>query len=995
MDQTIRTANDNSATIRVASQVKPSLDQTYRPDNGGPTQTDIASDFIIKGKVYRCVKCLSDNSGEAQVFLVTCDQGEMVLKIYYPNFTIKKTLLRIIQSFGMETIVKIYDYGKTYVDGKNRDYELMEFLRGGTLNDYDLDGDFNQFRRIALQAAAALAYCHNSNIIHKDIKPGNFFFRDEKHQEVVLGDFGISSVIDSDERVHKTTQARTPVYAAPEMYNDVIDGEVEITPSVDFYSLGITLMTLWLGENPMSQNERVMMRKKNEGRLPRINELPDRVKMIVQGLTAVNPQNRWGYEQVERWFLGENVEVDISSPILKYRSFIVDPEKNIVADNVHELIPLLLDNERLAISYLYNGRISGWLEQCGNVKLSSAVKDIVVNRYPVDQHAGLMAAIYVMEPTYPYKDLHGNLCDDLHSVGISVLSYQEEYALALSNPNDNLYLYLESHSKANVDRLRSYFKRDKAFDGRVSILRLVYEIDKDIPFLAQYPSSTMSEIVHSYGYEDCSDDAWIALTDGRLLSWMYCHEDRMACEALRIMTNGQKPSRSLGYKVLYNIDRDAAFDLREADTPYRVGELLCQQMKEWQYLKEKEFNEKIADYADPNGRFAYFAQLHGWFEQLNQARACFDMKSEENTERLGAYDLRTAAYRFCRILGARPTYLLEDGLELVDVVTIDKIGRRPELAAEMKRGSLSQWLSIFYHEDPAKDFSETYSYERSLESWIIKLGEIDPNQPHFKRFGNAKEETAAKYMDVRKGYYKAKGKEKRWRIIFYSLCAVWAVLLLLCGIPEGMPATVDHAATGRIFLLTHSGLTITLPLGGMMAVIIGTRAYFKGYGFVFSCLWGLLGILSSYIPIMILKYVNNTSPNLFILAIIVITIIYMVICHFTDFRSDTKDENLLISEIMDDDIKSTLLEPLYYTFKERKYKFKGSNFGLLDDVTNQIRSLSGESVLHYILWSAMIGVLLMELIMFSPKLLDVKNPNLDSWKLKPQAVMKQIQKDVE
>jgi serine/threonine protein kinase len=84
------------------------------------------------------------------------------------------------------------------------------------------------------------------------------------------------------------------------MYNDVIDGEVEITPAVDFYSLGITLMTLWLGENPLSQNERVMMRKKNEGRLPRINELPERVKMIVMGLTAVNPQSRWGYDEVER-----------------------------------------------------------------------------------------------------------------------------------------------------------------------------------------------------------------------------------------------------------------------------------------------------------------------------------------------------------------------------------------------------------------------------------------------------------------------------------------------------------------------------------------------------------------------------------------------------------------------------------------------------------------------------------------------------------------------
>lgn len=982
MDQTIRTIRtpeQNNSTIRVAPAAG---DKTYRPASSEPVQSNASNDFILKGKVYHCIKCLSDNSGEAQVFLVESDGQQLVLKIYYPNFTIKKTLLRIIQSFGMETIVKIYDYGKTYVDGKNRDYELMEYLRGGTLNDYDLDNDFNQFRRIALQAAASLAYCHNSNIIHKDIKPSNFFFRDENHQELVLGDFGISSVLDGDERVHKTTQARTPVYAAPEMYNDVIDGEVEITTSVDYYSLGITLMTLWLGENPLSQNERVMMRKKNEGRLPRINELPDRVKMIVQGLTAVNPQNRWKYEQVERWFLGENVDVDISSPILKYRSFIVDPEKNLVADNVHELIPLLLDNERLAINYLYNGRIAGWLEQCGNVKLSSVVKDIVVNRYPADQHAGLMASIYVMEPTYPYKDLHGNQCDDLHSVSISVLSYQEEYAIALQNPNDTLFLYLESHSKADINRLRSYFS-EKEFEGRVAILRLVYEIDKDIPFLNQYPSSSLQEIVHAFGNEDLPEDAWISLSDGRLLSWMYCHEDRMACEALRILTNGQKSTKSLGYKVLYNIDRDAAFDLREADTPYRVGVLLSQMMKEWQRLPEKEFNEKIKDFSDPNGRFAYFAQLHGWFEQLNHCRACFNLKSPENTDRLGVYDLRTAAYRFCRILGARPTYLLEDGLELVDGLAVDKIGRNAQLAAELKNGSLSQWLSIFYHEDPEKDFSETYSYERCLERWILTLGEIDPKQPYFKRFGTAKEETAAKYSEVRQRYYKAKNKEKTWRMVFYSLCGLWALLLIICGV------------SGRDYLLQHPGMSIVLPLGGMSALIIGTRAYFKGYGFVLSCLWGLLGVISSWIPVFILKYVNGSMPGMFVPAILLLTAVYMAICHFTDFRSDTNSENLLISEVMDDDVKSTLLEPLYYTFKERKFKFKGSNFGLLDDVTNQIRSLSGESVLHYILWSALVGILLMELIVFSPKLLNVNNPNLDSWKLNPSAVVKQLQKDVE
>ena len=985
MDGTIRTPQqNNSSTMRVTtSKPAAAVETTIRPDGNTGGQAGGEVEFLLKGKVYRSIKCLSDNSGEAQVFLVEGSEGQRVLKIYYPNFTIKRTLMRIILNINMEMIVRIDDYGNTYVDGKNRDYELMEYLRGGTLMNYDLNGDFNQFRRIALQAAAALACCHNNNVIHKDIKPSNFFFRDTDHKEVVLGDFGISSVMGGDERLHRTTQARTPVYAAPEMYNDVIDGEVEITPSVDYYSLGITLMTLWLGENPLSQNERVMMRKKNEGRLPRINELPDRVKMIVQGLTAVNPQTRWGYEQVERWFLGEDVEVDISSPMLKYRSFVVDPDRNLIADNVHELIPLLVDNERLAFSYLYNGRIASWLEQCGNVKLSSAVKDIVVNRYPADQRAGLMAAVYVMEPTYPYKDVRGNLCDDVHSAAISVLSYQEDYTMALANPNDTLFLYLDSHSKADVDRLRSYFSKESKMDRRIAILKLVYEIDPDIPFLNRFPSSTVAEIIQSFGYEECTEDEWMSLTDGRFLSWMYSHEDHMACEALRIMTTGKQPSRSLGYKVLYNIDRNAAYDLREADTPFKVGEVLNEQLKTWQDLSDEEFDKQVADYTDPEGRFYYFAHLHGWIEQISQARACFDLKSEENRERLGAYDARTAAYRFCRILGVTPSYLLEDGNELKSGAGVDLAAYRPQMLTAIKQGSLSQWLSVFYHEDPTQDFTEEYSYERKLEEWVIKLGEIDKNHKYYKRFGKAKEETARKYGEVRKGYYKAKAKEKRWRIIYYGLCALFMLALIIFGIED------------RDYLLRNSFTTIALPVGGMTAVIVGLRSYFRGYGFVMCCLWGVLGFLTSYIPITILKSVNNAYPTLFIPVIVVITLIYMLICHLTDYRTDSKGDNQLINEVMQDDIKSTLIEPLYYTFKQKSFRFKGSKFGILDDVTNQVRSISGESVLHYILWSIMVGLLLLEMLLFSTKLLNVGKPDPEKVDISPASVVEQIQKDVE
>jgi len=198
----------------------------------------------------------------------------------------------------------------------------------------------------------------------------------------------------------------------------------------------------------------------------------------------------------------------------------------------------------------------------------------------------------------------------------------------------------------------------------------------------------------------------------------------------------------------------------------------------------------------------------------------------------------------------------------------------------------------------------------------------------------------------------------------------------------------------REYVFSHTLLTISLPLGGMTAIIVGMRAFFRGYGFVLSCLWGLLGYFSSYITVLVLKFVNMNHPSMLVPAIIVITLIYMLICHLTDFRSDSRGDNQLVNEVMEDDIKSELLEPLYYTFKQKSFKFKGSKFNMLDDVTNQIRSISGESVLHYILWSMLLALLVLEMIIISPKLLN-RHPEFGNVKINPTGVIKQLQKDVE
>ena len=61
--------------------------------------------------------------------------------------------------------------------------------------------------------------------------------------------------------------------------------------------------------------------------------------------------------------------------------------------------------------------------------------------------------------------------------------------------------------------------------------------------------------------------------------------------------------------------------------------------------------------------------------------------------------------------------------------------------------------------------------------------------------------------------------------------------------------------------------------------------------------------------------------------------------------------------------------------------------------------LSGNQIgcvlLHYILWSTMVALLLMEMIVFSPKLINRHNPNTENIRVNPAEVVEQIQKDVE
>ncbi len=120
-------------------------------------------------------------------------------------------------------------------------YLIMAYVAGGSLG-RRLDREalpWQEAVRIGDKMAGALAFAHQQDVLHRDIKPDNILLSPEG--EPLLADFGIARHIAATQTAGPATL--TPAYAAPE----VILGRPATSRS-DIYSLGATLFALMAGE---------------------------------------------------------------------------------------------------------------------------------------------------------------------------------------------------------------------------------------------------------------------------------------------------------------------------------------------------------------------------------------------------------------------------------------------------------------------------------------------------------------------------------------------------------------------------------------------------------------------------------------------------------------------------------------------------------------------------------------------------------------------------
>jgi serine/threonine protein kinase len=191
-------------------------------------------------------------------------------------------------------VVRVLEVGTA--DGIS--YELMEYIAGtpARLRAERPDGFRpDEIEALVRGAVQALTDVHAHGIVHRDVKPSNMRMRDNDLRNLVLVDFGIASV--TSRSITVADQSGTTRFMPPEFMS-----ARRVSPAYDWWSLGITLVELISGRPVLHGLRDDLVRERYaQGPLDLSAVTDQYVRMLCQGLLAMNAAERWGAEQVNAW----------------------------------------------------------------------------------------------------------------------------------------------------------------------------------------------------------------------------------------------------------------------------------------------------------------------------------------------------------------------------------------------------------------------------------------------------------------------------------------------------------------------------------------------------------------------------------------------------------------------------------------------------------------------------------------------------------------------
>ena len=832
-----------------------------------------AGDTIsVGGKNYSVTELLGQGT-EGDIYVVHDNDRRYALKLCHHGFHTNTKVMPTLQKLnGKGYITDIIDYGD--------EFELLEFIPGGSAASAGIKGNAQAVLAIAVKTAMTLDRMHKAGILHKDVKPANILIKDKDSLDSVLCDFGIAELLDQNGRC-TTGQLRTPIYASPEMYAEgniiKLTGEVlcELTPKSDFYSLGMTILSLWMGEGAFLSKEGEMAMAKKKGRISVPADMPDPLAKICRGLLIKNPEKRWDFDEIERTLKGENVPVD-EAEIIEDLNITYNASKRQTANSPEELAALMAQDEELAIKYLYRGQIEKWLKPYPELTLE--IQDIVEKRYPKNQKAGLYAAIYTILPDYPFP-LSGISRESGKSVRTSAKTF-----------NDVGDFFNEAiPDSTTVENVCSDMFKEWVRIRNASMANYLPH-GGESPYVMRIRVQMVSPLSDINLRNDPSHPEYAMTQEGigRFLGKVY-HIFWNICEGdlNRVKAIWERPEWA-PYNQTVPADTVACI---AADFLY------------------PENNHFIRDFFDAKGK--RFEQQRNWLLY------CTDRSSNDYKKKAGPkddkYNAQAAWMKVIKGYGVTPEYeLVSSGKKLTSHDDLHSCSKK-ELRTEYEKRGLRGFLAVLHHEDPNADLKPAFAYEKLLKAYLDDLRYIDDDITPVKRFDAAQKDAD---RILASGKSRVRGLSVRslvQRVLTTVLAFIPGLVLLamlVFSIIEMPLVDVSGMNLGKFMWILGLIVAVILFLSGEFDSLLGPIIAGIVVTVVLTLLVKLLGAIILYIYA----------------AVVLAALVYFSIKTLFSVSPYARRARKFTKPGFDEKV----LEPLYYAFSNDAY-FDSSLNGAFND----------------------------------------------------------------
>lgn len=803
------------------------------------------AEFELNGLKYKNEGVLSNSSGEAIVFTVTRGGKKFALKIYYydpdhrPNHAILEKIRQLGDSGLLVNIVSHGEWKNPNTPDEINDYELMDFCEGGSLDGVVMDGNEKALTEVAVKMGAAIDFLSKHGILHRDIKPGNFFYADKDKTQIVLADFGISAECPAGGTC-KIDEMRSPVYASPEFYTNVPGEPAEVGVESDFFSLGVSLLCLWMGKAKLTANESQLLKSKMNETLPMPKDMSPHMTSLIRALTRLKMSDRATFDDIKRWVKGEDLDTGTAQAVNSDFHIVFNSAKNQIASSPSELAHLLLDDKVLGKKYLYSGRITRWLEETGRNEIAVNIEDIVENIYPSNQQAGLLAVAYMLDPSLDYVAPDGNHYSDPAEISKLFLYNNQEMSSEITHSDSNFMVYLralklDKTATAITDYIKSdayKISEEPLLNSYVACLYLALMLDPQMPLSVSTDTEegwedvdTVEEFIAVLHKERRINAInWGIISSPAFVVWLAARNPALAGKVRMLQDKATNDVKSIYYmsqdpeRIVYELDPAMDYwygtDPNEKGRTYsveQIGGMLNDFLNEMQQGNGtvKGFFAQF-EHMD-SSRVGHYLRARGeqYFNFLHWNRYCTDCDDEENKQKAGDYDPVIGTYKsVAGFLGNAPYFTIGNQR----ITTLNELEKFPKKqlspllggkVREMKESGnpaawLDAWIAVFFQENPKLNLSKKFTYEKETAKCVEFISSIDPDNYFAKRYRKAISEIDASAHELKQSDKNIKGKRN-----FFLLSGLVPTIIAFIGSwifsrPEGNPISGHFFGTSLV-----------------------------------------------------------------------------------------------------------------------------------------------------------------------------------------------------